>query len=81
MAKYWFLQALNYQKPQQVLGFQHPDYQGYIPAMELCVCCDHLGEREEAIRYNRLAGSFKPESKQVQYNNAYFAKKKEAEKP
>jgi glycosyltransferase involved in cell wall biosynthesis len=80
-AKFWYLTALNYQKPAQSLGFQHPEYYGYIPAIELCVCCDKLGETEEAIRYNRMAGEFKPGDPAVKYNEEYFEKKKAQEKP
>jgi len=72
-AKYWFERALAYEQPEGNLGFQFHDSAEYIPAMELCVCCDNLGMREEAIRYNEMAGGFKPEDPAYLYNKKYFA--------
>lgn len=71
-SKFWFERAYCFEKPEGSLGFQFHDYAGYIPCMELCVCCDKLGMREEAIRYNELAGSFKPDDPGYLYNKKYF---------
>ena len=71
-AKYWFERALAFEQPEGNLGFQFHDSAEYIPAMELCVCCDNLGQREEAIRYNEMAGRFKPNDPSYLYNKKYF---------
>lgn len=81
-AKYWFEQALGQEIPEGNLGFQFHDYAGYIPCMELCVCCDRLGMLEEAIRYNKRAGIYKPDDPGYLYNKKYFdgLNEKETEK-
>ncbi len=38
-------------------GFILPDCYDYIPAIQLCVCYDKLGEVEKAKAYNDKAGS------------------------
>ncbi|MFQ7549122.1 MAG: hypothetical protein ACLRMZ_00830 [Blautia marasmi] len=35
-----------------------PDCYNYIPAMQLCVCCDRLGRYAEAEAYNDRAGEY-----------------------
>jgi glycosyltransferase involved in cell wall biosynthesis len=71
-AKYWFERALAFEPTAGNLGFQFHDYTGYIPCMELCVCCNKLGNQEESIRYNEKAGEFKPEDPAYLYNKKYF---------
>jgi glycosyltransferase involved in cell wall biosynthesis len=71
-AKYWFLAALNYKLPENSLSFIHRDHYEYIPSIELAVCFGNLGLVEEAIKYNELAGSYKPGNPSVLYNRKYF---------
>jgi len=44
----------------------------YVPCIELSVCYDHLGRREEAEQFNELAGKYKPNDPSVEYNRRYF---------
>ncbi len=71
-AEYWYLLALNSKKPKLVLGFLEEDYYGYIPALELCVICYKLGKTQDAIKYNELAGGYKPASAAYTYNKKFF---------
>lgn len=71
-AFFWFELAMKLQKPLGKLGFSWHDYYDYIPSIELCVCCDKLGMLDEAIRYNELAGTYKPNNPSVEYNRKYF---------
>ena len=70
-AKYWYEAALNTPHTQN-LGFNEMDYDGYIPALQLCVICDRLGDREKAVYYNEIAGDYKPDSPAYLYNKNYF---------
>ena len=72
-AAYWYEQALSTPRDDQNGGFVLPDCYGYLPAIQLCVCCDRLGDRAAARRYNDLAGRFWPDSPAYRYNLAYFA--------
>lgn len=70
-AKYWYEAALN--APHSLnLGFNEADYDGYIPALQLCVVYDKLGNKEKAIYYNEIAGGYKPDSPAYLYNKNYF---------
>ena len=70
-AKFWYeLAPKQFQKP--LGGFLHADFGGYIPYLQLCVVCDRLGETEQAVRYNELAGKIRPDSGAVKQNREYF---------
>lgn len=71
-ARFWFELALKLEKPKGKLGFNMIDYSGYIPNIELCVCCDKMGMLEEAYKYHKAAQQYKPNSAAVLYNEEYF---------
>jgi len=71
-AAFWFQLASTLKKPENCWGFIQDDLWGYVPCIELSVCFDRLGRREDAERYNELAGSFKPNDPSVEYNRNYF---------
>lgn len=71
-AEYWYLSALSTPLPTYSLGFVEADYHGYIPAVSLCVVYDKLGRKDDAEKYNEIAGSFKPNSPAYLYNKKYF---------
>lgn len=71
-AIFWYELALTRPRPDLEGGFCSPDCYGYLPAMQLCVCYDRLGQREKAIEYNRLAGQYKPEDPAYLHNMKYF---------
>jgi len=70
-AKFWYELVLNL-KQEKTWGFVNHDYLGFIPAIQLCVIYDRLGDREQAIKYNNLAKKFKPNHPSVLYNEKYF---------
>ena len=57
-------------------GFVSPDFYGFIPAMQLCVCYDKLGQYEKAESCNEMAGKMKPESPAVFFNREYFERRR-----
>jgi len=71
-AIFWFELALKLVKNSK--GFVLNDYWDYIPAMELCVCYSTIGDLVKSYDYHQLAATYKPGSKQVLYNEAYFEK-------
>jgi len=68
----WFMTALAYEPPKHQLGFVRPDYNGYIPAIEACLCAWRLGDVDAAKKYNRIAGQYKPGDPAVVYNERFF---------
>jgi glycosyltransferase involved in cell wall biosynthesis len=74
-AAYWYGAALKPLPDGPVLGFTKSDCRGFIPAIQLAVIYDRLGERETAAKYNDLAGSFKPDHPSYLANKRYFQNK------
>lgn len=71
-AIFWYTTALTRRENIQSGGFTNHDYYGYIPAVQLCVCHDRLGNRQQAIEFNELAAKYKPNDPSVEYNRNYF---------
>ncbi len=69
----WYTMAANCPHDSQNGGFFLPDCHDYIPAIQLCVCYDRLGNRAKAIEYNEKAGLIKPNDQSYLLNKAYFA--------
>jgi tetratricopeptide (TPR) repeat protein len=67
----WFETALNLPK-RDSNGFVLSDYHTYIPALELAVCYDKMEDYKTAARYNEIAGTIKPASREYLQNKAYF---------
>ena len=73
IAIYWFKAALNIKPNIKSGAFIQMDYYTFIPCINLCVCYDKLGKRKQAIKYNNLAGKYKPQSKEYLNNLEYFS--------
>ncbi len=71
-AAYWYALALTCPRDDQRGGFVCPDCYGYLPCIQLCVCCSRLGNQKQAEHFNELAASYKPESPAVLHNRIYF---------
>lgn len=71
-AKFWYKTAYKCFPDAKKGGFTQIDCYGYIPCIGLCVCYDYLGQKDKAIKWNEKAGIFKPDSKAVLHNRAYF---------
>lgn len=71
-AVYWYLCALNLKPDEKGGGFIDRRAYGFIPAIQLAVCYDKLGDPETAERYNELAGSFDSDSAAYIHNKKYF---------
>lgn len=73
-AIFWYKLATQIKKPEDSWGFVSHDYFGYLPNIQLAVCYDKMGNIEEAVKYNNMAGEFKPNDDAVNYNKSYFKK-------
>lgn len=73
-AIYWYKQALHAKKASRSGAFIQEDCYGFLPAISLCVIYDRLGQKEEAKKYNDLAGTFHPFSPYYLQNKVYFEK-------
>ena len=69
-AIFWYQCATAAAAPTD--GFCQPDYQDYIPYMQLCVCYDRIGNLILADAYNEKAGRIKPHDAAYLANKAYF---------
>ena len=71
-AIFWYKLALTREVNLESGGFKLLDCYGYIPYIQLCVCYDHLNQKEKAIEYNEKAGIIKPYDEAFLYNKRYF---------
>lgn len=73
-AIFWYKLASGLSKPADSWGFSSPDFWTYIPNIQLSVCYDRLGNREDSIKFNDKAAEYKPNSTAVLLNKEYFKK-------
>ncbi len=71
-AVFWFTCALQAPRQEQTGGFVQEECYGYLPCIQLSVCYDRLGEKENALKYHRMAGDYKPYGKEYLKNQEYF---------
>ena len=73
-AIYWYKQALE-RKPNLSSGaFVNVETSTILPALQLCVCYDRLGDEKNAYHYHEIAKSFNPKDSAVLQNEEYFNK-------
>ena len=73
-AAFWYHLAIE-TGHQSHEGFWRQECCDYLPAIQLCVCYDRMGDISTAAAYNALAGSFRRGDAAVAYNRQYFAEK------
>lgn len=71
-AIYWYSQALSLTPDEQSGAFVQKDCYGYLPAIQLCVCYDRLGDHKRAYYYHQKSQKLKPDSEAVKMNQIYF---------
>lgn len=71
-AIYWYRQALSLTPDEQSGAFIQKDCYGFLPAIQLCVCYDRLGNHEQAYRYHLKSQKMKSDDEAVKLNQAYF---------
>lgn len=79
-AAFWYHLAMD-SSTQPREGFWRQECCDYLPAIQLCVCYDRMGDILKAAAYNELAGSFRPGDEAVAYNRRYFAEKAKPQTP
>lgn len=77
-AVFWYRQALDMERDEGTGAFVQQDCYDFLPAIQLCVCYDRLGDKGKALEYHEKSKSYKPNSPAVKYNEAYFAPTSEA---
>ena len=73
-AIFWLKQALKSQNNINNGSFVNSDTNTFLPAIQLCVCYDKIGDLLNAYHYNEIAKFYKPEDKAVKQNSLYFEK-------
>ena len=72
-AAFWYSRALEAERKEGAGAFMIEDCYEYLPCIQLCVCCYHLGNQIKAEEYNERAGKIKPDSEAFLYNRSFFA--------
>ena len=71
-AAFWYRAAEELPRENTQDCFLVGDCYGYLPCIQLSVCYDALGEREQAAYYHRKAGQWKPYGEEYLKNKPYF---------
>ena len=71
-AVHWYQAALLCRRKDTAGAFTLEDCYGYLPHLQLCVCYDKLGRREQAAAHNEEAGKLRPQSAAYLHNVKYF---------
>lgn len=71
-AAYWYGQALAVPDRYGEGGFEQKEFHGFIPLIQLCVCCDRMGDINGAWQYHLRSAVLKPEDESVRKNQRYF---------
>lgn len=74
-AVFWYRQAIWTGKRSGEDGFVMPEYRGYIPYIQMCVCYDRMGDWRAARRFNELAERCWPGTRECRENREYFKRK------
>ncbi|MDQ1147984.1 glycosyltransferase involved in cell wall biosynthesis [Bacillus sp. SORGH_AS 510] len=69
-AVFWY--DIAYQKKKITSGFQNESYSTWYPHLALCVCHWELGNVEKSIEHNKMAKKYRPNDKQVLFNEKFF---------
>ena len=72
-AVFWYEAALSRPQDSRSGGFLCPEYYGYYPCLQLCVCWYRLGDPALARAYNRRAAACHPDSAVCRANETFFA--------
>lgn len=71
-AAFWYRTALDCIPPKDSMAIDNKEFYTFIPAIQLCVCYDRMGNLNCAYFFNELAGAFIGSSDKVDYNRQYF---------
>lgn len=71
-AIYWYKLAPTLTPNLESGGFYETDYFNFIPYIQLCVCYYKLGDIKNSIKYNDMAGKFKPNDSSYLTNKEFF---------
>ncbi len=74
VAEYWYKLALEDRNTGIDRTFMSSEYDGFHPALQLCVVEFALGKVEESKRYNELALQFRPDDATALGNKEFFEK-------
>ena len=73
-AIYWYKLSLSSRENISTGGFVNVESNTFLPAIQLCVCYDKIGNHLSAYHYNEIARCFRPDDPCVKKNDEYFKK-------
>ena len=73
-AAVWYRAAIDSGAAGSSQVFVRPELSGFLPAVQLCLCYDRMGQREEAYYWHKKAMEERPNHPACVYNEQYFRK-------
>lgn len=59
-AIHWFKMCLSVEKPADLLASYQPEYYGWLPHLQLCVCYNNIGDVRKAFEHNEEVLKVRP---------------------
>lgn len=56
----WYEMCLNVRRPAGLLASYQPEYYTWLPALQLCVCYNAIGDMKKAYEYNKKVLEYRP---------------------
>lgn len=73
LAIYWFRKATTLGEPTGYAGVVDHAAWTWLPHLQLCLCYDRSGQKQQAELHNEIAAVYNPTHPSIMHNKAYFA--------
>lgn len=68
-AVFWYEAALNVKRPKELLAYYQPEYYTWLPALNLCVCYNAMGNIKKSYEYNKKVLEYRPQDARALNND------------
>jgi glycosyltransferase involved in cell wall biosynthesis len=65
----WYEMCLSVRRPKDLLATYQPEYQTWLPCLQLCVCYNHIGDIKKAYEYNKRVLEYRPHDSRALNND------------
>lgn len=72
-AAQWYEFCTSVKRPKDLLASYQPGYYTWMPALQLCVCYNAIGDLEKALEWNNKALSYRPQDQRMVSNRTILS--------
>jgi Tfp pilus assembly protein PilF len=79
-AIHWIELCTHVKRSKDLLAFYEPDYSGYLPWLNLCLCFNSIGDVKKARECNKKALEYHPQDERMLNNEKIFSQSSKEKK-